>query len=185
MQTWGNRVALPSLQNCSWHSRMIFAWRWAVIRLRDILKFHCPQATTFKDKGRKEGASFGVCFFCPVNHEGYIRVTFREASGRTYVLHLPASRRVRTVFESLGKVEVLRYICGNHRLIRDGSPGRPPHFSHSSWALGNWKMGWPFQGIVSLWKFVNFVVFRALGKNYQLICQKLHFPRLNSSCFFK
>ena len=30
-------------------------------------------------------------------------------------------------------------------------------------------------------KFVNFVVFRALGKNYQLISQKLHFPRLNSS----
>ena len=32
-----------------------------------------------------------------------------------------------------------------------------------------------------LWKFVNFVVFRALGKNYQLISQKLHFPRPNSS----
>ena len=91
---------------------------------------------------------------------------------------------VREVFESLGKVEVLLYVRGNHRLIRDGSPGRPPHFSHSSWALGNWKMRWPFQGIVSLWKFVNFVVFRALGKNYQLISQKLHFPRLNSSrCF--
>ena len=34
--------------------------------------------------------------------------------------------------------------------------------------LGNWKMGWPFQGIVSLWKFVNFVVFRALGKTISL-----------------
>ena len=32
-----------------------------------------------------------------------------------------------------------------------------------------------------LWKFVNFVVFRALGENYQLISQKLHFPRPNSS----
>ena len=31
-----------------------------------------------------------------------------------------------------------------------------------------------------LWKFVNFVVFRALGKNYQLISQKLHFPRPDS-----
>ena len=49
------------------------------------------------------------------------------------------------------------------------------------------KMGYAFQGLESLktewglWKFVNFVVFRALGKNYQLISQKLHFPRLNSS----
>ena len=31
-----------------------------------------------------------------------------------------------------------------------------------------------------LWKFVNFVVFRALGKNDQLISQKQHFPRPNS-----
>ena len=30
-------------------------------------------------------------------------------------------------------------------------------------------------------KVCEFVVFRALGKNYQLISQKLHFPRLNSS----
>ena len=33
----------------------------------------------------------------------------------------------------------------------------------------------------SLWKFVNFAIFRVLGKTYQLICQKLHFPRQNSS----
>ena len=32
-----------------------------------------------------------------------------------------------------------------------------------------------------LWKVVNFVVFTVLGKNYQLISQKLHFPRPNSS----
>ena len=31
-----------------------------------------------------------------------------------------------------------------------------------------------------LWKFVNFVIFRALGKNCQLISRKLHFPRTNS-----
>ena len=30
---------------------------------------------------------------------------------------------------------VLIYIHRNHRLIRDGSPGRPPWLSHSSWAL--------------------------------------------------
>ena len=30
-------------------------------------------------------------------------------------------------------------------------------------------------------KVCEFVVFRALGKNYQLISQKLHFPRPNSS----
>ena len=30
---------------------------------------------------------------------------------------------------------VLLYVHGFHRLIRDGSPGRPPRLSHSSWAL--------------------------------------------------
>ena len=32
------------------------------------------------------------------------------------------------------KVEVLLYVHRNRRLIRDGSPGRPPWLSHSSWA---------------------------------------------------
>ena len=31
-----------------------------------------------------------------------------------------------------GRVEVLLYVHRNHRLIRDGSPGRPPPLSHSS-----------------------------------------------------
>ena len=30
---------------------------------------------------------------------------------------------------------VLLYVHRNHRLIRDGSPGRPPRLSHSSWTL--------------------------------------------------
>ena len=30
---------------------------------------------------------------------------------------------------------VLLYVHRNHRLIRDGSPGRPPRLPHSSWAL--------------------------------------------------
>ena len=30
---------------------------------------------------------------------------------------------------------VLLYVHRNHRLIRDGTPGRPPRLSHSSWAL--------------------------------------------------
>ena len=42
----------------------------------------------------------------------------------------------------------------------------------------SWKSGKTAWG---LGKFVNFVVFRVLGKNYQLISQKLHFPRPNSS----
>ena len=61
-----------------------------------------------------------------------------------------------------------------------------------AWSLkvfqGLGKMGYAFPGHESLgrlsgglWKFVNFVVFRSLGKNYQLISQKLHFPRPNSS----
>ena len=32
-------------------------------------------------------------------------------------------------------VEVLLYVHRNHRFIRDGSPGRPPQLSHSSWTL--------------------------------------------------
>ena len=32
-------------------------------------------------------------------------------------------------------VEVVFYVHRNRRFIRDGSPGRPPRLSHSSWAL--------------------------------------------------
>ena len=32
-------------------------------------------------------------------------------------------------------IEALLYVHRNRRLIRDGSPGRPPRLSHSSWAL--------------------------------------------------
>ena len=41
----------------------------------------------------------------------------------------PFTSDVRTV------VEVLLYVHRNRRLIRDGSPGRPPRLSHSSWNL--------------------------------------------------
>ena len=34
-------------------------------------------------------------------------------------------------------VEELLYVHRNRRLIRDGSPGRPPGLSHSSWALAS------------------------------------------------
>ena len=57
--------------------------------------------------------------------------------------------------------------------------------------IGLWKFGEngisfsrPWKSVKTEWglrKFVNFVVFRALGKNFQLISQKLHFPRPNSS----
>ena len=49
------------------------------------------------------------------------------------------------------------------------------------------EIGYAFQGLESLrnlsgvWKFVDFVVFRALGKNCQLTSQQLPFPRPNSS----
>ena len=35
----------------------------------------------------------------------------------------------------VGVVEVLLYVHRNRRFNRDGSPGRPPRLSHSSWAL--------------------------------------------------
>ena len=34
-------------------------------------------------------------------------------------------------------VEVLLYVHRSHRLIGDGSPGKPPQLSHSSWALSS------------------------------------------------
>ena len=43
-------------------------------------------------------------------------------------------------FSQVFLVEVLLYVHRNRRFIRDGSPGRPPRLSHSSWAL---KMMWP------------------------------------------
>ena len=66
--------------------------------------------------------------------------------------------RVRMIFEGLWKF---------------GENGI--HFSRP-WKFGKTEWG--------LWKFVSFVVFRALGTNYQLISQKLHFPRPNSSLIF-
>ena len=41
------------------------------------------------------------------------------------------------------------YVHRNRRLIRDGSPGRPPRLSHSSWALqcGNAEIAVSLQGI--------------------------------------
>ena len=36
---------------------------------------------------------------------------------------------------SVVEVEVLLYVHRNRRLIRDGSPGRPPRLPHSSWVL--------------------------------------------------
>ena len=45
-------------------------------------------------------------------------------------------RRLYASIRHLGwLVEVLLYVHRNRRLIRDGSPGRPPRLSHSSWAL--------------------------------------------------
>ena len=42
-----------------------------------------------------------------------------------------------SVLKTLHQTEVLLYVHRNRRLIRDGSPGRPPRLSHSSWVLGN------------------------------------------------
>ena len=60
--------------------------------------------------------------------------------------------------------------------------------SHSLWTWrslkvwGKWDKLFKALKVCENWVgFVNFVVFRALGENYQLISQKLHFPRLNSS----
>ena len=56
---------------------------------------------------------------------------------------------------------------------------------------GLWKFGAngmifsrPWKSVKTEWGLWKFVVFRVLGKNYQLISQKLHFPRPNSRFFF-
>ena len=42
---------------------------------------------------------------------------------------------LRGIRHCSSKTDVLLHVHRNRRLIRDGSPGRPPRLSHSSWAL--------------------------------------------------
>ena len=63
-----------------------------------------------------------------------------EAGNRTDVVRLPVcrftarpNRFTRNTCSLV--VEVLLYVHRNRRLIMDGSPGRPPRLSHSSWTL--------------------------------------------------
>ena len=59
-------------------------------------------------------------------------------------------------------VKVLLYVHRNRRLIRDGSPGRPPRLSHSSWALSTELLGvqpylfslcqWRAEKLVGSWR---------------------------------
>ena len=52
-------------------------------------------------------------------------------------LQIPGDPRVfiwGTLQQRHSLVEVLLYVHRNRRLIRDGSPGRPPRLLHSSWA---------------------------------------------------
>ena len=42
-----------------------------------------------------------------------------------------------SVLKTLHHAEELLYVHRNRRLIKDGSPRRPPRLSHNSWALGN------------------------------------------------
>ena len=63
-------------------------------------------------------------------------------------------------------VEVLLYVHRNRRLIRDGSPGRPPRLSHSSWALSTELLGvqpylfspcqWRAEKLVGSWRIWYF-----------------------------
>ena len=46
----------------------------------------------------------------------------------------PVTGRGHVCSES-AELSVLLYVHRNRRFIRDGSPGRPPRLSHSSWAL--------------------------------------------------
>ena len=64
-------------------------------------------------------------------------------------------------------------ITGSHGLWRSLRVGKKYRTGFSRpWKSGKTEWG--------LWKFVSFVVFWALWKNYQLICQKLHFRRPDS-----
>ena len=47
-------------------------------------------------------------------------------------------------------VQVLLHVQRNRRFIRDGSPGRPPRLSHSSWALTSRRT----YGLTFMWKAV-------------------------------
>ena len=49
--------------------------------------------------------------------------------------HVPLKTTNYSRLFGFTRVEVLLYVHTNRRFIRDGSPGRPPRLSHSSWAL--------------------------------------------------
>ena len=82
---------------------------------------------------------------------------FKQISFGVHSLVWKLTHRVRAVFEGLGKF-------GENGI----SLSRPWKSVKTEWGL---------------WKFVNFVDFRAPGETYQRISQKLHFPRPNSSFF--
>ena len=101
-----------------------------------------------------------ACWFCPIFHLSTLQcqhsvrryvvsarcVVTSSALGVSYIIvsvlgvcHYNVTARfvisvsARCVITVL-KAEVLLYVHRNRRLIRDGSPGRPPWLSHSSWA---------------------------------------------------
>ena len=67
---------------------------------------------------------------CCFTSTGTIR-TIRDGVPRT-----ATSTFTQLLSSGPSNVEVLLYVHRNRRFIRDGSPGRPPRLSHSSWALG-------------------------------------------------
>ena len=75
-------------------------------------------------------------------------------------------------------VEVLLYVHRNRRFIRDGSPGRPPRLSHSSWALVvlncllysvefEWPKGQSFTYYIHLLWIIKFFCY-CIKKGHQL-----------------
>ena len=59
------------------------------------------------------------------------------SSDHLYIATIPRNAYFRGDFSYTlqDDEEELLYVHRNRRLIRDGSPGRPPRLSHSSWAL--------------------------------------------------
>ena len=86
------------------------------------------------------GSLVELCTLQGMCEQLLVRLTKQNNSRKMYSPYRTkhkGQRNISTFDRKLSlMVEVLLCIHRNRRLIRDGSPGRPPRLSHSSWSLG-------------------------------------------------
>ena len=102
------------------------------IIVRDKVTRQCPQTTTFEEKDEPKWNQAEAHLLTSLTPYRWV-----HDDDRFYIALFSALGQIRWAFAAyvILNLEVLLYVHRNHRLIRDGSPGRPPRLSHTSWAL--------------------------------------------------